>query len=114
MKRYELASVRDLWSITVELTSTDPKLVTWFLSELKRISPNYELVEHFDSERGTIRRDLDGKIFYASVKKLDNKDGAINCWLLRELLKQGWEPFSVTPDPHGTSGEIYLRKETSD
>jgi hypothetical protein len=106
MKKYHLAWIGAHRTSYVRLGSSDTSLIKWFLDELKKIAPKYE----FRTDQISEEHDLDGNLTYCLVHKLDNKDTEIRNWLLQQLLKSGWEPFSVTVA--GASPElIYLRRE---
>jgi hypothetical protein len=108
MKKYQLAWVGIPGASDVRLGSTDPDLVSWFLDNLKTIAPKWE----YRRDRISGARDLDGNKTYCCVHKLDSKDTEINFWLIQELLKAGWEPFSITvAGQHASADLIFLRRE---
>lgn len=111
MKKYHMAWINSPMNGYVILGSTDTTLVQWFLDELKKIVPTYELADNTISEM----KDLNGNVTYVTVRKLNNKDSEIKYWLLQELLEMEWEPFSVSKSFIAGTGDtdvIYLRKET--
>jgi len=111
MKKYHLAWVGLPQTGDARLGSTDTDLIKWFLDELKKIAPNYQ----YRTDSLNRAFDLDGNQTYCEVYMLDGKDTQIEYWLLQELLKMGWEPFSVTVQGQSAFPDfVYMRRETID
>jgi hypothetical protein len=105
MKTYQMVWISDLHTSNFSLGSSDISLIKRFLSDLKQMVPNYQIIASC--------KDFDGNIYSCSVNNLDGKQMEIKYWLFQQLLKTGWEPFSVTTRMH-VDGEIYLRHEIMD
>lgn len=110
MKKYQLAWISTPPAVDLQLGSTDPDLVSWFLEQLKEFSPEFQYVENMINRSF----DLDGNQTFCIVNTMDGRDTQINYWLLQQLLQTGWEPFAVSA--HGDSiysDFFYLRREVS-
>ncbi len=80
-----LGYMADLGSGTALLESTDPEVVNWFLTEVKKLAPRCKIeVCKFPS----------GEPCFVRVEKLP-VPGTVAIWLIKQLGLKGWEPFSA-------------------
>ncbi len=95
------------WSAKgVRLYCTDDNILNWIASEIKKILP---------SSRTDEWKILTGSTSSLWLDKLQNKDGEVAFWILKQLCDRGWEPFSVSgnfhwvPDSSAPSGFAQFR-----
>ena len=92
-ERYGYVSVDYNLNYWVTLKSTEPKLLDWLVSELKKFVPECRV-------QGSLE-DLSGEICWVdvvNVKWTKKRKGIANraafWWIIRQLCHQGWEPFA--------------------
>jgi len=117
MKKYQLAwtDIPGDFADEIKLHSTNPKLLQWFLLELKKIVPNYKLVNDGKNPfwQDYVDFDLNDNQVYCKVTKLGDKGKRISYWLSTELMQMGWEPFNIS-QYGGMSQQIWYRLEITE
>ena len=103
MKTYKYAKVHPQYH--VEMYSTDPQVINWILSELKKIIPTFSFTRKSTT-------DFSGKAFEFRIDQLQNKDYIVGMWIIQQLCQNGWEPFGVTGN--GDDEIIHLRLEINE
>jgi len=84
MKRFGYAEVS--WgSSGIVLLSTDPQVIDWVLSELKKFISSFQI--RFEN------RLFSGERYFCQLERLEKKDEQVWWWIVRQLTLQGWEPF---------------------
>ena len=97
---------------TIGLNSTDPDTVRWFSSEIKTLAPRCE-VTPWAAWPGSFNSfpslDPTGEPAMLQADKVWTRGGvypaALARWVVKQLCKQGWEPFA---ESEGTN--VSLRK----
>ena len=105
MKSYEYSTLNKYRGVT--LYSTDPKMLDWILSELKRVSTDFGItgckIETFSLPSG--------EKYVVQIHQLQGKDYLVLWWILTQLCHQGWEPFAKDETaPY----DYHLRRENSE
>jgi hypothetical protein len=99
MKKYEYATVMPYNQ--VELFSTDSKVVTWLVEELKKKIPSC----HIQSEL----KDLADNTVFVKLEYLSGKDLSVGYWVMQQFCQNGWEPFA---HDYG-NGKIHFRLQVN-
>jgi len=91
MKTYKYAHIEQFASDCdwLRLNSTDPQVLNWVLAELKKLVPSCRV----DWEG----KDVSGETYACQINGLkvnrEKVSSQVKWWVIRELCKQGWEPF---------------------
>ena len=84
---YEYATTDCDW---LRLLSTDPQVLNWVLAELKKLVPSCRVEWE--------AKDVSGETYECMIKDLkvnrQKVSNQVKWWVIRELCKQGWEPFN--------------------
>jgi len=87
MKRYKYLSINfDGRKGGVNIYCTNPSTINWLYSVVKEYVPNA-------SGRKEVR-DLEGKVVFVQLYRLDNQDFEMANWLFRKACEEGWYPLS--------------------
>jgi hypothetical protein len=73
----------------VFLSSTDAHVMDWVLDDVKNFLPTATL---FKNWRGVLPS---GETYTYTIQKLQGRDGDVAWWVVKQLCRQGWEPFAV-------------------
>jgi hypothetical protein len=101
-KRYKIVNLsltQFAGATGLDIWSTDPQVLAWLESEVKKILPKCKTAA-VNLAAGSLRYDapqLDnnpsGWYYKIRLEKLDNRQDGIRAWLIRLLLDKCWEPY---------------------
>lgn len=74
----------------VYLRSTDMATLEWILAKLQEAGMRYKF------RRTEKYLEFDGLKPAANLKSLNDRDGTVALWIIKQLCDNGWEPFAST------------------
>ena len=69
----------------ISLQCTDPQIIAWILTDLKKVGFGYRL-------KGK-REFPSGEMYSCTIDKLRGRALDVYFWIITQLCKRGWEPF---------------------
>ena len=95
MKKYILVEVKTRDSLNgVSVTSTDPSVLNWVLTEVRKVVPKSEWGNYWG------QNELFGFVLGIQFKKLNNQDANVQQYIFKILCDNGYEPFAIATNQY--------------
>ena len=82
MKRFDYLTLGELW---VSLYSSSESTLDWIADKVRELFPRCKIERHYPPAP------LPQELIGITISKLDNFDVHVRTWILRELIREGWE-----------------------